>query len=325
MTARQPPEWAPHEWVWIGFPSHADLWEDDLEAGRDEVLAFAEAVHAGGRGEEVRLVAADPASARAARERAPWSTVVQELFGDIWLRDTGPIILKERGLPVATSFRFNGWGGKYDLEGDDTIGLRLAETADLDVTRYNWILEGGAIDVDGTGLLVTTEQCLLNPNRNPGLGRSQIEARLREDLGIERILWLGEGLLNDHTDGHVDNLARFVGENRLAIPAPAGDDDPNAAVYQGARARAEAFGVEVVTLPSPGLVTRDGEIIPASYMNFYIGNAAVVVPVYGAPNDDAAVAAIGALFPGRQAIGIRADHVLTGGGSFHCISQQVPQ
>jgi agmatine deiminase len=323
-VARQPPEWAPHTFVWIGFPSHSDLWEDDLEPGREEVIAFARAVHADGAGEEVRLVAADPASARAARAMAPWASVVQEMFGDIWLRDTGPIILKKSGLLSAASFRFNGWGGKYDLEGDDTVGLRLAETADLEATRHEWILEGGAIDVDGTGLLVTTEQCLLNPNRNPGLGRGEVEERLREDLGIERVLWLGEGLLNDHTDGHVDNLARFVGVGRLAVPEPAGSDDPNAPVYRDASARAEAFGLEVVPLPSPGRIERDGEIIPASYMNFYIGNAAVAVPVYGAPNDDAAVEAVGALFPGRKAIGIRADHVLTGGGSFHCISQQVP-
>jgi agmatine deiminase len=311
--------------VWIGFPSHPDLWEDDLEAARAEVIAFADAVRAGGAGEEVRLVAADPASAREAQALGGRGvTVVQELFGDIWLRDTGPVILKQGALPVAASFRFNGWGGKYDLEGDDTIGLRLAETADLDPVRHDWILEGGAVDADGTGLLVTTEQCLLNPNRNPGMSREEIEARLREGLGATRILWLGEGLLNDHTDGHVDNLARFVGENRLAIPVASGAEDPNAAVYADAKSRAEAFGVEVVLLPSPGAVERAGEIIPASYMNFYIGNAAVVVPIYGAPNDQAAVEAIGALFPGRKAVGLRADHILTGGGSFHCISQQMP-
>jgi agmatine deiminase len=324
MTLRQPPEWAPHRWVWIGFPSHPDLWEDDLAPGREEVAAFARAVHADGQGEEVRLVVADPASAKVAREMAPFATIVQEMFGDIWLRDTGPLILKGDGRFAAASFGFNGWGGKYELEGDDTVGLRLAETADMQAARHDWILEGGAIDVDGTGLAVTTEQCLLNPNRNPGMGREEIEARLRSDLGIEQLLWLGEGLLNDHTDGHVDNLARFISEGRIAIPLPYGDDDPNEAVYGDARERAEAFGLRVVGLPSPGRVTRDGEIIPASYMNFYIGNAAVVVPTYGAANDDAAVEAIGALFPGRQAIGIRADHVLTGGGSFHCISQQMP-
>lgn len=324
MTFRQPPEWAPHEAVWIGFPSHAELWEDDLEPARAEVAAFALAVHAEGRGEEVRLVAADPDSARAAAVRAPFATVVEEPFGDIWLRDTGPLVVADGGGLAARSFRFNGWGGKYELEGDDTVGLRLANTIAMDADRLDWILEGGAIDVDGSGLAVTTEQCLLNPNRNPGMGREEIERRLKSDLGIDRVLWLGEGLLNDHTDGHVDNIARFVAEGVLALPVPEGDDDPNEAVYRDARARAEAFGLKIADIPSPGRVLRDGEIIPASYMNFYIGNAAVVVPLYGAANDEAAVAAVQALFPDRKAIGFRADHVLTGGGSFHCISQQVP-
>jgi agmatine deiminase len=324
-VSRQPPEWAEHEWVWIGFPSHSDLWEDDLEPARREVAAFASAVHAGGAGEEVRLVAADPASARAAAELAPFATVLQEPFGDIWLRDTGPIILNQGASRQPRSFRFNGWGGKYELEGDDTIGLRLAEGAGMEAGRRDWVLEGGAIDVDGTGLAVTTEQCLLNPNRNPGMSRDEVEARLREDLGLDRILWLGEGLLNDHTDGHVDNLARFVAEGTLAIPEPDGPDDPNAEAFDDARARAEAFGLKVVPLPSPGRVERDGEIVPASYMNFYIGNAAVVVPLYGQPNDELAVAAVARLFPDRRVAGIQAPHALTGGGSFHCISQQVPR
>lgn len=324
MAARQPPEWAQHEWVWIGFPSHADLWQEDLTQAQEEVAAFAKAVRAGGAGEDVRLVAADPDAAETAERLAgPDMTVIQEPFGDIWLRDTGPIILGNGGRSAA-SFRFNGWGGKYDLEGDDTIGLRLANTAGLSAKRHDWILEGGAIDVDGSGLLVTTEQCLLNPNRNSGWSKTDVERRLREDLGVDRILWLGQGLLNDHTDGHVDNLARFVGENRLAVPVSFGDDDPNAAIYVDAKARAEAFGIEVVPVPSPGRVVWENEVIPASHMNFYVGNATVVVPLYGTPSDEAAVAAIGDLFPGRRAIGLRADHILTGGGSFHCISQQVP-
>lgn len=326
MSGRQPPEWAKHDFVWIGFPSHAELWEDDLEPARAEVAAFARAVSADGAGERVILVAADEESAESARELAGSGIdVVVEPFGDIWLRDTGPIIVKRGMERAAARFGFNGWGGKYDLPHDDTVGQGLANSAGLAVRACDWILEGGAIDVDGTGVAVTTEQCLLNPNRNPGLSREEIEARLLSDLGLDRILWLGDGLLNDHTDGHVDNLARFVGEGRIAIPVAAGDDDPNAAVYADARERAEAFGLKVVGLPSPGLVLRDGEIIPASYMNFYIGNAAVVVPLYGVPNDGAAVEAIGALFPGRTVVGFRADHILTGGGSFHCISQQVPE
>ncbi len=323
MTHRQPPEWAPHAFVWIGFPSHGDLWEADLSPAQAEVAAFARAVWAEGKGEAVRLVAADPAAAAAARAAAPFATVVTEPFGDIWLRDTGPILVKGPGPMAALSFRFNGWGGKYDLPGDDTIGRRLGEGIGLAVRRADWVLEGGAIDVDGTGLAATTEQCLLNPNRNPFLSRRDVELKLREDLGIERVLWLGSGLMNDHTDGHVDNLARFAAAGRLCIPEPE-VDDPNDAVYRDAAARARRFGLEVVPMPSPGLVRRGEEIIPASYMNFYIGNAAVVVPQHGAANDEAAVAAVQALFPGRAATGLRADHILTGGGSFHCISQQVP-
>ena len=325
LTHRQPAEWMQHEAVWIGFPSHPELWEDDLAPAREEVVAFARAAHANGRGERVILVAADEESAAEGLRLAGDTAEVQvQPFGDIWLRDTGAIITNGPKGRRAARFGFNWWGGKYHLPGDEGVGGRLAEAAGLPVDNYDWILEGGAIDVDGTGLAVTTEQCLLNPNRNPGLLRGDIERGLKAGLGIERVLWLGDGLANDHTDGHVDNLARFVAPGRLALPEPDGEDDPNAEVYRDATARARDFGVEVVAVPSPGLVEIDGEAIPASYMNFYIGNAAVVVPQYGAPNDAAAVAAIGALFPGRVAIGLRADHILTGGGSFHCISQQVP-
>ena len=322
MTMPPPPEWAPHAAVWIGFPSHAELWLDDLGSARDEVVAFARAVHADGRGEQVLLVAADGEAAQAARTLAPFAEVIVQPFGDIWLRDTAAILT---GDGTARDFQFNGWGGKYDLPGDEDIGARLARDRGIAVTTCDWVLEGGAIDGDGTGLVVTTEQCLLNPNRNPAMPQSEIEARLHADLGLDRVLWLGDGLLHDHTDGHVDNLARFVAPNRLAIPEPC-ENDPNWRVYQDAVMRAEGFGVEVVRLPSPGRVLGDDEeIIPASYMNFYVGNAAVVVPVYGQDNDDAAVAAIQALFPDRVAVGLRADAILTGGGSFHCISQQIPR
>ena len=317
------PEWAPHEAVWIGFPSHAELWEDDLKPAQAEVAAFAQAVHSDGTGEEVRLVAADDEAAAQARRLAPFAKVIVEPFGDIWLRDTAAIVLGSGRDRRAVDFLFNGWGGKYQLEGDDTIGIRLAVGDGLTVASSDWILEGGAIDGDGSGIVITTEQCLLNPNRNASMDRADIETALAHDLGFERFVWLGDGLLNDHTDGHVDNLARFVAPGRVAIPTAA-NDDPNAAVYEDAARRLADAGLDIVTLPSPGEVVRDGEIIPASYMNFYIGNAAVVVPLYGAENDEAAVQAIQALFPDRHAVGLRADHVLTGGGSFHCISQQLP-
>ena len=318
---RPPPaEWAHHQAVWIGFPSHPELWADDLAPARDEVAAFARAVHAGGKGERILLVAADDEAADAARRAVLFADIVVEPFGDIWLRDTGPIIL---GDGSARLFEFNGWGGKYDLPDDDSVGAGLARQRGKRVTRCDWVLEGGAIDGDGTGRVVTTRQCLLNHNRNPILSERDIQARLAEDLGLTEVIWLGDGLVNDHTDGHVDNLARFVAEGRVAIPVGA-DNDPNWQVYQHAAADAHAAGLEVVPLPSPGRVLHGEEIVPASYMNFYIGNAAVVVPLYGSAEDEAAVAAIGALFPDRQAVGLRADHILTGGGSFHCISQQIP-
>jgi agmatine deiminase len=324
-TPPRPPlaEWAPHEAVWIGFPSDPELWLGDLKKAEREVAAFAQAVHAGDRGEKVWLVAAHEGAAESARKLAPSADIVVEPFGDIWLRDTGPIVLGSGKSRHARGFGFNGWGGKYDLEGDQDVGERLAGAADLSFSKAQWVLEGGAIDGDGTGVVVTTEQCLLNPNRNT-LARHEIEKRLREDLGFSQVVWLGSGLLNDHTDGHVDNLARFVAPGRIAIPTPA-KDDPNEAVYRDAARRLRSTRLDVVTLPSPGRVLdEDGDVIPASYMNFYIGNAAVVVPQYGAPNDRAAVQVVQALFPERVAIGLRADHILTGGGSFHCISQQVP-
>lgn len=320
MTLRPPPEWAHHKAVWIGFPSHAELWQEDLDEARAEVAAFAKAVHADGRGEKVLLVAADAEAGVAATRLAPFAEVVVERFGDIWLRDTAVILT---GDGTARDFAFNGWGGKYDLPGDDDIGARLARRAKKSIVPCDWVLEGGALDGDGTGLVVTTEQCVLNPNRNGHIGKAEIEERLQRDLGYDRVLWLGDGLLNDHTDGHVDNLARFVGEGRLAIPVAA-DNDPNWQVYQQAAARAEAFGLALVPIPSPGRVIRDDEIVPASYMNFYIGNASVVVPLYGAANDQAAVQAIQAIFPQHEVVGLRADAILTGGGSFHCISQQIP-
>lgn len=322
MTALcPPPEWAPHDAVWIGFPSHPELWEDDIEPARAEVAAFAEAVHAGGTGERVILVAADAEAGAAATRITPFADIVVEPFGDIWLRDTGPILLSAH---EARGFGFNGWGDKYDLPGDEDIGRRLAARRGIGLIQGDWVLEGGAIDGDGTGRVVTTEQCLLNRNRNPDLSRDDIVQRLRDELGFEEVIWLGEGLLNDHTDGHVDNLARFVAPGVLALPE-ASDNDPNWRVYQLAAERAGQAGVDIVRMPSPGRIIRDDHVVPASYMNFYIGNAAVVVPLYGAANDQAAVDALAALFPGRAVVGLRADHILTGGGSFHCISQQIPR
>jgi agmatine deiminase len=315
-----PPEWAPQEWLWIGFPHLAAEWPGYLEQAQEQIAAFANAVAESGQA--VRLLVRDAANeARAKALVSGAVTLERRIYGDVWLRDTGPLV---RADGSALRCGFNGWGGKYRMPGDETVGAELAADAGLPVQAGDWILEGGAIDGDGTGLAVTTEQCLLNPNRNPQLARADIEARLASDLGFDRVLWLGEGLLNDHTDGHVDNLARFVGPNRLAIPRATRADDPNAAIYADARRRAEAFGVEVIEIPSPGLITRGDFIEPASYANFAITTNLVVVPTFGSQHDGEAVAAIAAQLPDRATIGLPADALLAGGGGFHCASQQMP-
>ena len=325
MTFRMPAEWAPHESVWIGFPSSADAWGEPLHRAQEQIAAFANAVHASARGERVHLIAGSAEAAAIATDLVESGVQVDHRkIGDVWLRDTGCIIVQDGQRRIARNFGFNGWGGRFDYPGDQTIGHELAAEAGFEITKADWILEGGSIDVDGEGLAATTIDCLLNPNRNPTLDKAAIEARLRDDLGIDRLLWLGDGLANDHTDGHIDNLARFVGVNHILIPQGEGSDDPNSIVFEDARKRAEAFGCRVSIMPSVGRFIQDGEAVPASYMNFYIGNAAIVVPIYGAKNDDAAIATLAALFPDREVLGVIADAVLTGGGSFHCSSQQVP-
>ena len=320
-----PAEWARHQATWIGFPHIAEEWAGHMDAARRDLAAFADALADSGRGEEVRLVVRDADSMRAAAALVSNHVrLVQHPLGDIWLRDTGPIIVGTGESREARDFDFNWWGGKFVMPGDREIGAKLAADTGLPIRKCHWVLEGGGIDVDGTGLAVTTEECLLNPNRNPQLSKADIEARLRDDLGIDRILWLGKGLVGDHTDGHVDNLARFIGEGRLAIPVAAGGNDPNAAIYADARARAKAFGIDVVPIPSPGRVVIDGELVAASYMNFYIGNRVVVVPTYDVANDDLAVAALADLFPDRRTVGVSARGIIMGGGSFHCSSQQLP-
>ena len=322
-TVRMPPEWHPQAWLWVGFPHDAEEWPGFLGRAQEQIAAFASAV--ADSGQEVRLIVRDEAN-RARAEQLCSAAVTLEVrrYGDVWLRDTGPLVVARGGRAVAQRFGFNGWGGKYLMDGDQEIGAELAQSAGLPVATADWVLEGGALDCDGTGLVATTEQCLLNPNRNPHLTRSGIEGRLKRDLGFDRVLWLGDGLINDHTDGHVDNLARFAGPNVLALPRATGADDPNAAIYADAKRRAEAFGVTVREVPSPGRVETDGRIEPASYMNFAVTSHLVVVPTYGTAHDADGVAAIAELFPDREVVGILADAVLAGGGSFHCASQQMP-
>ena len=327
-----PAEWSPHRAMWVGWPSHADLWEDNLAPAQAEVEALVRALAGPGR-ERVKLLVGHPEALEDARARfreVEGVEVLPGLFGDIWLRDTGPIF--REGSASAAAFRFNGWGGKYDLEHDDTVARQIGEASRVPLETHDFILEGGALDHDGSGTILTTRQCLLNRNRNPGWTEAEAEARLGEALGARKVLWLGDGLLNDHTDGHVDNLARFVAPGVVAHPVAWGRGDPNDHVYgEVARALsqmtdAEGRTIRLLPLPSPGFVgDEDERPIPASHMNFLIANGAVIVPTYGDDKAaDLACQGLKTVFPEREIIPLSSIAILTGGGSFHCITQQEP-
>ena len=244
------------------------------------------------------------------------------------MRDTGPIFTTD-----GRAFRFqnNGWGGKYTLPHDDTVGDGIAQAERAPILRHDFILEGGAIEQNGQGTLLTTRQCLLNPNRNKGWNQQTAESALMTAFGVENILWLDEGLAGDHTDGHIDNLARFVDEHTLLCQSPFGSDDPNAELYEdiiaslSAMRDAQGHHLNVKTIPSPGLIEgEDGDPAAASHMNFVITNGAIIMPTYGSDSAPAALDVLHTLFPSRKVVGLPSGAVLSGGGSFHCITQQVP-
>ncbi len=319
MSRIPPAEWAPQRALFTAFPSDPDLWEDDLFPAQAEVAAMVRQLS---ETVPVHLLASGATAAEQAREAVGSVATVHDVpFGDIWVRDTGPVFL---GPDACARFRFNGWGGKYDLPGDDTVGAAIAGLMSASVEPHDFVLEGGAIEYDGAGLLITTEQCVLNPNRNPGWTREIAEKAFTQSMGVRRVVWLGDGLLNDHTDGHVDNLARFVASGTVALPN-GGAGDPNAHVFDDARERLRAAGLAVADIPSVGAYEMDGELVPASYMNWIIANGQVVMPLYGVANDEAALAAVKRCFPRHKVTGLPANHILTGGGSFHCITQQVPE
>ncbi len=333
MSLNFPAEWARHQAIWVGFPSHADLWQGDLYAAQDEAAALALTL-AGPGAERVRLLVCGDEAEAAARIRLGDGSgveIVRGFFGDIWLRDTGPIFLNGGETTRAAAFRFNGWGGKYELPDDDTVAEQLAAAAGAPLVRHDFVLEGGAVDSDGAGAVLTTRQCVLNPNRNPGWDAATAEACLGLALGLKTVLWLGDGLIDDHTDGHVDNLARFVAPGVAACPVSMGRDDPNAEVYDAAARDiagmkdARGVALQVMRIPSPGRVLNDeGQIVPASHMNFVIANEAVICPIYNERAGGFALEALRAIFPEREVIGLPSRALLTGGGSFHCITQQEP-
>ena len=292
------------------------------------IRALSAAGSDGRKGDTVRVLANGPeAMLSAERMIGDYAEVVSARYGDIWLRDIGPIFL---AADRCLSFGFNGWGSKFVYEYDDEVAGFIANLSGAKSAGFAHILEGGALDWDGEGTILTTRECLLNPNRNDW-SQAEAETFLHDALGAQKVVWIERGLANDHTDGHVDNVARFIAPGVVVCQSPSGADDPNtealAAIAATLRSTRDARGrmLQVIEIPSPGrVIGEDGEVAPASHMNFLIGDATVVVPTYGTSSAGLAVERLKPLFQGRSVVGLSARHILSGGGAFHCITQQQP-
>jgi agmatine deiminase len=328
-----PAEWVPQAAIWTAWPADAEEWNGDLESPRRDITKLIRVLAE--HGNRVRLLAnGKDAEETATAAVGALAEIIPARYGDIWLRDTGPIFAHAGNELIALRFKTNSWGGKYELPDDVTVGDDVARLAGAQVKRFDFVLEGGAVDQDGEGTILTTRQTLLNPNRN-GWTKEQAEAALRQAFDAKAIIWIDEGLKNDHTDGHIDNIARFVSPGRVVCQAASGPDDPNAETLDAIAATlanaTDAAGrkLEVVRIPGVGLYHNAlGEVSPASHMNFIIANGVVVVPVYGSESEAAALDAFRAVFPGRAVVGVPSRGLLgcgmAGGGSFHCITQQQP-
>jgi agmatine deiminase len=307
----------------MGWPCRADLWGETMAQARADYATVANAIAAF---EPVTMIAnagADAADARAACTAAV--DVVELPIDDSWLRDSGPIYVYADGVRHARHFGFNAWGEKFPpWDKDAVVGGLVAEALGDPVTTVDLVLEGGSILSDGAGTLLTTEQCLLNPNRNPSLDRDEIAARLTAALGLERIVWLGDGLVEDRdTGGHVDLIAAFTRPGQ-ALLQTVSEQNANHAACEENRRRLDAAGIEVLGLPSLPYTEVAGETVAAGYLNLYVCNDAVIVPVTGADSDAEALAMIAGAFPGREAVPVPGAVIAYGGGGPHCITQQVP-
>jgi agmatine deiminase len=329
---RMPAEWAPHERTLIAWPAREAAWRGTtIEAARD---VYAEVVAAIAAFEPVTLVA-DPAHADDARRRVTAENVevVALPLDDSWLRDSGPIVVTGAGADRVTragiDFRFNAWGGAFaPYDKDAAIARLLLEHLGIERFASPVVLEGGSIAVDGEGALVTTEQCLLNRNRNPLLNRGDVEAELRLQLGVERIVWLGRGLVEDaDTDGHVDNVCMFLEPGRVLLQTVGDVEDQNHGIAQDNERRLKDAGIAVERWDLlPRIRREDGSVVAVPYVNLYLCDGAAIVPLgeQDRDMDEEALRRLGALLPGREIVGVPGRVLALGGGGVHCITQQVP-
>jgi agmatine deiminase len=321
-----PAEWEPHRATWLAWPHDRGLWGEQLEAVVGEFVALCRALADGG--ERLELIvheSIDDSSARALLDGLDVGFHGGR-YGDIWLRDTAPVFVRRGARTEGVAFRFNGWGGKYLLDGDCEVAAAVAHEAGVSLRQLDWVGEGGALDFNGRGVCLASSACLLSRERNASSSHREIERSLLDAFGVIRVIWLDEVLLGDHTDGHVDTLARFVSADTVVCAEPASANDPNARALDETRRVLEAEDdVKVVAIPCAGAVAdANGDPLPASYLNFYIANGVVAVPTYGCANDEEAVAGIARCFPERRTVGLSARAILEGGGAFHCITQQEP-
>jgi agmatine deiminase len=345
-----PPEWAPHLACYLAWPHNLDTWP-----GKFDVVPpiYAEMVAKIARFEPVRLMVTDEQrlddvramirdAARRMEDEAPRPLLPIDILhlptNDAWVRDHGPIFVNSianaaTAAPgqIALDWRFNSWGEKYGaFDLDDVVPQKLGAHYGFDVIEPGIVLEGGSIDVNGAGSVLTTESCLLNPNRNPALSRADIEDYLRTYLGVRNVLWLGDGIAGDDTDGHIDDLARFVAPDTIVTVLEEDPADLNYEVLRDNLDRLRAMhdqdgrAFKIETLPMPPAVVHDGTRLPASYANFYIANGGILMPTFDAPSDAVASATLTRLFPGRRVVGIPSTDLVWGLGSVHCLSQQHP-
>lgn len=335
---RMPAEWEPHEATWLSWPRPNGISFPD---SYDRVVpALAAMVHALGTSERVFINVCDAehealVRSHLAKARAKFDhvTFFQIPTNEPWCRDHGPIFLTRTEEPrkAIVNWGYNAWGWKYPpFEDDDAVPERVAEQLGLPLYSPGMVLEGGSIDVNGTGTLLTTKSCLLNPNRNPDLKQKDIERHLCEYLGVKQVLWLGDGIEGDDTDGHVDDITRFVGPAAVVTAIEEDENDPNHDPLQmnlellRSMQTADGAPLEIHTLPMPRKIARDGQRLPASYANFYIANRVVLLPVFKDVNDKWAVAVLQKLFPTRKVVPIDCRELIWGLGAFHCLTQQLP-
>lgn len=338
LTPRQlgfdmPAEWAPHAATWTAWPYDDEKWLGYLAPVRQEFAAF---VNTLARFEPVHLVVNDQESEQDAKARLSGPIHFHRIpHDDCWLRDSGAIFVtrsSQEGAAAtelaAVNWEFNGWGGKYAAQRDNQMPLHMARILGTRLFHPGIVMEGGSLEVNGGGVGLTTRQCLLSPERNPGLDEEALEGYLREYLGIEHLIWLGNGLEGDHTDGHIDTLTRFTAPRTIVTSVCSDPDDPNHRPLQENLEILQSLGgFRIIELPLPqnSIWLDDQTRLPLTYANFYIANGAVLVPIYGDPNDELALQILRPLFPGREVIGLKSRHLITGGGSFHCVTQQQPE